>query len=432
MLRVGLTGGTGAGKSTAAHRMVELGAVVIDADALAREVLAPGTPGLADVIDHFGPGVRAGDGSLDRAALARLAFGSDDGRRALEAITHPRIAARTAELMAAAAPDAVVVHDVPLLVEKSMGAAYHLVVVVDAPVELRVARLQARGMASDDARARIAAQAGDEQRRAAADVLLDNGGTDLLPAVDALWHHRLVPYERNVRTASRVKRADVPTLVPYDESWPAQAARLAARVARAAGSLGRGVEHIGSTAVPGLAAKDVIDLQLGVDSMADADALAADLARAGFPVVAGNDADHVHPDIDPDADVWVKRFHGGADPGRVVNLHVRLVGGPGWRTALLMRDWWRADSSARSAYETQKRRLAASTTSTTQYAAAKEPWFAAAVPQAVAWAERPPPAPLPPRAPGVKTRMTDADPRSRGGKRGAGRRGQGGSGGQGG
>lgn len=390
MLRVGLTGGTGAGKSTVARRLAALGAVVVDADALAREVLAAGTEGLAEVVETFGADVLLGDGSLDRAGLARVVFASDERRRELEGITHPRMAARTRELCAAAAPDAVFVHDMALVVEKGLGAAYHLVVVVDAPVEVRVARLAARGMAGDDARARIRAQASEDQRRAAADVWLDNrsGEADLHVAVDALWTQRLVPFERNVRTGVRVKRPEVASLTPYDTTWPAQAARLAARVERAAGALGRGVEHIGSTAVPGLAAKDVIDLQLGVDTLDDADAVAAALTGAGYLLVPDAGHDSVHPAIDPEPAHWAKRFHGGADPCRVVNLHVREVGGPGWRTALLLRDWWRADAAERSAYEGEKLRLAALGLGATEYSVAKEPWFAGAVPRALAWAER--------------------------------------------
>lgn len=390
MLKVGLTGGTGAGKSTVARRLAELGAVVVDSDVLAREVLLPATEGLAAVVAEFGADVLAADGSLDRAALARLAFGSKGRRRALEEITHPRIAERAAELFAAAPASAVMVHDVPLLVEKGTGAAYHLVVVVDAPVEVRVARLGARGMGAQDARARIGAQASSAQRRAAADVWLDNAGPDveLRRAVDALWEHRLVPFERNVRAGVRASAPDVATLAPYDETWPTQAARLAARVARAAGSRERGVEHIGSTAVPGLAAKDVIDLQLGVESLADADAVTQALGAAGFPRVPGVGEDNVHAAVDPEPGRWVKRFHGGADPGRLVHLHVREMGGPGWRTALLMRDWWRADAGERAGYEDEKRRLAGLGLSPADYAAAKEPWLADAVARALAWAAR--------------------------------------------
>lgn len=392
MLRVGLTGGTGAGKSTVAALLAGRGAVVVDADALAREVLAPGSGGLAEVASRFGTAVLQADGSLDRAALARVAFADERSRRDLEGITHPRIAARTAELFAQSAPDAILVHDVPLLVEKQMGAGYHLVVVVDAPVEERVRRLGLRGMAPDDARARIAAQAGEAARRAAADVWLVNDGDDvaLEAAVERLWSQRLVSFEANVRTRTRVRGADAPALVPAEPTWPAQAERLAQRVARAAGERARGVQHIGSTSLPGIAAKDVIDLQLAVDSLTDADAVTAALADAGFPPAEAHEGwDHVHPALGGSpGGTWPKRFHGGADPGRVVHLHVREHGSPGWRAALLMRDWWRAEPAARHEYEQAKLRLAATSPTTSAYAEAKEPFFAAAVPRAAAWAER--------------------------------------------
>lgn len=389
MLRVGLTGGTGAGKSTVARRLGELGAVVVDADRLAREVVAPGTEGLAAVAAEFGDRVLAGDGSLDRAALAALVFADPTRRQALEALTHPRIAARTAELVAAAPDDAVVVHDVPLLVEKQMGAGYHLVVVVHADTDTRVARLVGQGrMTEADARARVASQASDGQRRLAADVWLDNTGTeqDLLAAVDRLWADRLVPFERNVRERTRPRRPDVTTLVPPDPSWPVQAARLVARVDRAAGALGRGTAHIGSTSVPGLLAKDVVDLQLGVASLADADAIADRLADAGFPRIQGDDTSRDAPKPQGSAQEWRKRLHGSADPARAVNLHVRVVGSPGWELALLFRDWLRADAAARDAYADEKRRLAALHPVTRDYAAAKEPWFDAAWERARRWA----------------------------------------------
>jgi dephospho-CoA kinase len=190
---VGLTGGAGAGKSTVAARLRELGAVVIDADALAREVLEPGSDGLAEVVKAFGDGVLHPDGSLDRAALAAVVFADPERRRRLEAITHPRIAGRTSELLADAPADAVVVHDIPLLVEKAMAPAYDLVVVVDAPEEERVRRLVRRGLPEDDARARIAAQATRADRQEVADVWLENNGSadELRAAVDALWKDRL-------------------------------------------------------------------------------------------------------------------------------------------------------------------------------------------------------------------------------------------------
>ena len=193
-MQIGLTGGIGSGKSTAAGRFAELGALVIDADALAREVVEPGTEGLAAVVAEFGEQVLDGAGRLDRPALARVVFGDDAARRRLNAILHPRIRARAAELIAAAPPGTVVVQDVPLLVETGQSGRYDLVVVVEAPDELRVRRLgRDRGMPAEEVRARMAAQATDEQRRAAADVVLVNDGTpeDLRAKVDALWAERI-------------------------------------------------------------------------------------------------------------------------------------------------------------------------------------------------------------------------------------------------
>jgi dephospho-CoA kinase len=196
IVKVGLTGGIGAGKSEVARRLAELGAQVIDADKLAREVVAPGTEGLAEVVAAFGPEVVGEDGALDRAALGRRVFDDAEARRRLEAIIHPRVRARTAELVAAQPPDAVIVNDVPLLVETGLGKGFDLVVVVLAEEATRLRRLvEVRGMSEDEARSRIAAQATDEQRRAVADVVLRNDGTleELRAAVDGLWHERLRP-----------------------------------------------------------------------------------------------------------------------------------------------------------------------------------------------------------------------------------------------
>ncbi len=187
-MRVGLTGGIGAGKSEVARLLASYGAVVVDADAIAREVVEPGTPGLAAVVAEFGAGVLGPDGSLDRAALGRIVFADDERRRALEAIVHPLVAARSAELVAAAPGDAIVVYDVPLLVENGLQDAYP-VVVVDAPDEVRLDRLERRGLPRDEARARMAAQATREQRLAVATYVIDNSGDrDALAAqVRALW-----------------------------------------------------------------------------------------------------------------------------------------------------------------------------------------------------------------------------------------------------
>ncbi len=177
-MRVGLTGGVGAGKSTVSEILAELGAVVIDADVLAREVVAPGSAGLAEVVEAFGPGVIGPDGGLDRPALGAIVFGDEARRRVLEGIIHPRVRARAAEIEAAAPPGAVVVHDIPLLAETGQGSSFDAVVVVDVPVGTQVARLVGqRGMTRDDAEARVAAQATREQRLAVATYVVDNSGT---------------------------------------------------------------------------------------------------------------------------------------------------------------------------------------------------------------------------------------------------------------
>jgi len=190
MLLIGLTGGIGSGKSAVATRLAELGAIVIDADAIAREVVEPGTDGLVQVVAEFGPDVLTATGELDRAALGRLVFADPQRRQALERIIHPRVRARSAEIVSTAPDDAVVVNDIPLLVETGQAKNFPLVVVVLAAEDVRVARLvRDRGMTEDDARARIAAQATDEQRREVADIVIVNDGTldDLRVAVDAAW-----------------------------------------------------------------------------------------------------------------------------------------------------------------------------------------------------------------------------------------------------
>ena len=191
---VGLTGGIGAGKSVVAQRLAELGAVVIDSDQLAREVVAPGTDGLAEVVAAFGPGVLGEDGALNRPALAERVFADRPARERLEAVIHPRVRARTAALVAEAPPGSVVVNDVPLLVESGIAGMFDLVIVVLASEATRLHRLvQERGMSEDEACRRIAAQATDEQRRAVADIVLDNDGSleDLRAAVDEVWRERL-------------------------------------------------------------------------------------------------------------------------------------------------------------------------------------------------------------------------------------------------
>ena len=176
--RVGLTGGVASGKSTVSAILAELGAVVIDADVLAREVVAPGTKGLAAVVEEFGPEVLGPDGGLDRPRLGALVFADPGRRRALEAIIHPLVRARAAELEAEAAPGTLVVHDIPLLAETGQAGGFDAVVVVDVPPEVQVERMVGiRGMSEDEARARIAAQAAREDRLAVATYVVDNTGS---------------------------------------------------------------------------------------------------------------------------------------------------------------------------------------------------------------------------------------------------------------
>jgi dephospho-CoA kinase len=189
VLMVGLTGGIGAGKSTVAAMLAARGAIVIDADAIAREVVEPGEPALAALAERFGPEILDAEGRLDRAALAERAFVDEASKKDLEAITHPAIGARFLERIAAAPENAIVVHDVPLLVEAKRGGDYACVIVVEAPLELRLDRLESRGVPRDDAQRRISLQASDEERRAVATWVLDNAGDveALEQQVDRVW-----------------------------------------------------------------------------------------------------------------------------------------------------------------------------------------------------------------------------------------------------
>jgi dephospho-CoA kinase len=194
---IALTGGIASGKSAVATRLRELGAVVVDADKLARDVVEPGTPALASIAKHFGTRVIAEDGSLDRAALGAIIFANDAERAVLNSITHPAVGARSRSLFAAAAatdPDAVVIYDVPLLVESGAGRAteFDQVVVVHAEPETRVDRLvRLRGMSPEEARSRVASQASDADRLAIADVVIDSNGSlqETLDQADAFWRN---------------------------------------------------------------------------------------------------------------------------------------------------------------------------------------------------------------------------------------------------
>lgn len=399
MLRIGLTGGIGAGKSTVSAAFSRCGGVIVDGDVIAREVVEPGTEGLAKLVEAFGPGILLPDGALDRPALAAIAFSDDDKRATLNGIVHPLVAQRRSELIAAAGDEAVIVEDIPLLVESQMAPLFPLVVVVHAEIETRVARLrQYRGMSEEDARARIAAQATEPQRRDVADVWLDNSGSpdDLAAQALGLWHHRILPFAHNL-TARRTVPS--PTqLMPADPTWPDQAQRILARVRTACGHRALRVDHIGSTAVTGLDAKDVIDVQVTVESLAVADELAEDLLRAGYPRVGAVTADRGKPDArstvaefdhTEDPALWQKRFHASADPGRATNVHIRLDGRPNQQFALLFPAWLSADADARTDYLSVKRdaERAGADGGIEAYAEVKEPWFDTAYRQAWAWAD---------------------------------------------
>jgi dephospho-CoA kinase len=398
MLRIGLTGGIGAGKSTVSTTFSGYGGIIVDGDVISREVVEPGTEGLAALVEAFGQEILLPDGALNRPALAAVAFSDEDKRATLNGIVHPLVGTRRSELIDAAPADAVVVEDIPLLVESQMAPFFPLVIVVNADAELRVKRLiEYRGFSEEDARARIAAQATEEQRRAVADVWLDNSGSadDLKEQATRLWHERIVPFAENLQAGRPAQTA--PRLVPSDPTWPDQARRIVARLKTTCGHRALRVNHIGSTAVPGLDAKDVIDIQVTVDSLATADELAQALLTAGYPRKEAVTADvvkldgrstvvefdHAH-----DATLWGKRYHESADPGRPTHVHLRVAGWPNQQFALLFVDWLIANPAVQQEYSAVKRAAEAQGhPDTGSYADAKEPWFLDAYEQAWAWAD---------------------------------------------
>lgn len=288
MLSLGLTGGIAAGKSLLTNRFRELGAVVVDADQLARDVVAPGTPGLAAVVATFGDRILSPDGSLNRPKLGSVVFADPAARESLNAIVHPRVRAAANALKADAGARAIVVQDIPLLVESGQAAGFHLVVVVQAPREERIARMvRDRGMSREDALARMAAQASDGQRAAAADVLILNDGSPeaAVAQLDRLWQERLLPFAANL-TAER--SAPLPA-VTGDAGQPDDAGamersvdqlvaaqeRMAARLAHAV----RGVPGAKVTAPPGTAGR-LLQFQLDVAGREVANLSTTELAQA--------------------------------------------------------------------------------------------------------------------------------------------------------
>ena len=386
MLRIGLTGGIGAGKSALSSTFEKYGAIIVDGDVIAREVVQPGTEGLASLVEAFGSDILLPDGSLDRPALAAKAFRDDEERQKLNGIVHPLVGKRRQEIISAVAEDAVVVEDIPLLVESGMAPMFPLVIIVYADVEVRVRRLvEQRGMPEEDARARVAAQASDEQRRAVADIWLDNSGSseDLVQRAHDVWNNRILPFAHNL-DVGQVARAPA-RLVPADPTWPDQALRIVNRLKTACGHRALRVDHIGSTAVPGLPAKDVIDIQVTVESLTVADELAEPLLAAGYPRL-----DHITEDVakTEETALWGKRIHASADPGRPTNVHIRVDGWPNQQFALLFVDWLTADADARADYLSAKRAAQERADSdTASYADAKEPWMLDAYRRAWEWAD---------------------------------------------
>lgn len=374
-----MTGGIGAGKSTVSAAFADCGGVIVDGDVISREVVEPGTEGLAKLVEAFGEDILLPGGALNRPALAAKAFQNDDQRATLNGIVHPLVGKRRQQIIDSVAEGTVVVEDIPLLVETGIAPFFPLVVVVWADEETRVTRLVKRGLPEHDARARMKAQASDEQRRAIADVLLDNSGTqeELVEKARQLWFDRVLPLADNIRAGRVVRTA--PRLVPHDPAWAADAQRIINRVKAAAGAKVLRADHIGSTSVDGLDAKDVVDIQVTVASLEDADEIAGALAAVGYPWLADHDSDVAHDDTGR----WGKRFHGAADPGRPANIHLRVDGWPNQRFALLFPAWLAANPEAREEYLQIKR----AALSAPDYVDAKEPWFAEAYPKAMAWAE---------------------------------------------
>ena len=376
MLRIGLTGGIGAGKSTVSRAFADCGGVIVDGDVISREVVEPGTEGLAALVEHFGAEILLPDGALNRPALAAKAFVDEQQRAKLNAIVHPLVASRRAEIVAAVSEDEVVVEDIPLLVESQMAPLFPLVVVVHADPDVRLRRLvEQRGMDEADARARIAAQATEEQRRRVADVWLDNSGSagQLVERARELWFGRILPFAHNL--AVRTPVPDPTALVRADPQWPDQAARIRARLGTHCGHRALRIDHIGSTAISGMDARDIIDLQVTVDSIQTADELAGDLLRAGYPRVDSITADRLPDGSNSLAD---KRFHASADPGRPTHVHVRVDGDPNQRFALLFVDWLSARPVARTDYLAAKQQRDADMLGR---------WLGDAYPRAWAWAE---------------------------------------------
>ncbi|MDQ1293761.1 MAG: Dephospho-CoA kinase [Actinomycetota bacterium] len=385
MLRIGLTGGIAAGKTTVARHLGRLGARVLDADEIAREVMARDTPGLRAVVEEFGPRILGPDGSLDRTVLGQIVFSDSQARKLLNSLVHPLIEERAQALVARLPERTVMVHEVPLLVENGLQDRYHLVIVVHAPGSERARRLVSeRGLSPEQARTRIISQAGDDERKEAADLWLDNGARSAQACewrgtLGAWWTGRVQPFHRNILTRTPAPRPARLTIHPADPQWADAGRRLARRIAFACGAAALRVDHHGSTAVPGLPAQDVIDLQLVVRDAHVARELRPALEQAGF----------VRPvDESPrtDAKEILRAPFLSCDPWRAADLHIHSQDCSRWSERLLLRDWLRALPEERARYAALKTDVTGMPVE--DYLAAKEPWERHSLKLARDWARR--------------------------------------------
>ena len=277
MLLVGLSGGIGAGKSLACAAFARVGALVIDSDLIAREVVAVGTPGLAEIQLRFGHEILSPDGSLNRAALAEIVFNDESARADLERITHPRIVRIFQERVTSAPVGSVVVHDVPLLVETGAQDRYHLVVMIEASLETRLRRLEGRGLSTELALTRMKNQGSDQERRSVADIVLNNDGPseDIQAAIEALMELRLMPFASNL-AAER----------------PANPGQHSPNVLTPDQARSRILERINAIVPATLIDEDLIQIERADDA----------LAKLGFVLVVGG--------------------YASCDPGRAVHLRI--------------------------------------------------------------------------------------------------------------
>lgn len=289
MIKIGLSGGIGSGKSTVVKMLSSCGAYIIDSDKLAREVVEPGTPGLHSIVEHFGEKVLAESGELNRNALSAIVFQSDEARKVLNSITHPRIAQRTQQLIEEAPRDSIIVHDTPLLVELNLGVFYDAVIIVWASMETRLHRLQKyRDMPQEEALSRIHAQTSDEIRSQTADVVIDNNSTveAARAQVYDLFYHYLVPWRDHLIEGEPLSMPI--SLVSHQGKNPI-APKIIARLWTLLHSVTDSgivsIEHIGATSMNLSLGQDIIDIHITVTHWNKKDIILSTLKDGGYVMV---------------------------------------------------------------------------------------------------------------------------------------------------